>query len=371
MLVESGNPPPGGKKGGFGAAWAPPPLGCADGQSEETRRRHHPTWQPRRSSRQEAAVPSPQEQQASRVDLRRPALPGIEIEHLQTVSPGTSVNLQIGAEPLDESVLDNAVWHSLAGPHAEFAEREGQAARYDPDVSIFGALGDDGAVGWRDFGAVVGASGVAVLFRAELPQLPAAWTRLDGGRGHQMVLRDDGPVAAADDVTGVRPLGPDDVGEMLALVELTRPGPFSVRTVELGGYVGAFDDDRLVAMAGQRLAPPGFREIDRGVHASRLPRPRSRRRARPRWSHARSSPAASGRSSTTPPTTTPHAGCTSRSASGSVARSCTPRSGRPEPASVSRGAARRSRPPLRLQAPRRAHDGRPCHRAARWRGGWR
>ncbi len=171
------------------------------------------------------------------------------------------MNLQIGAEPLDESVLDNAVWHSLAGPHAEFAEREGQAARYDPDVSIFGALGDDGAVGWRDFGAVVGASGVAVLFRAELPQLPAAWTRLDGGRGHQMVLRDDAPVAATDDVAGVRPLGPDDVGEMLALVELTRPGPFSVRTVELGGYVGVFDDDRLVAMAGQRLAPPGFREI--------------------------------------------------------------------------------------------------------------
>ena len=48
---------------------------------------------------------------------------------------------------------------------------------------------------------------------------------------------------------------------MLALVELTRPGPFAVRTVDLGGYVGVFDGDRLVAMAGQRLAPPGFREI--------------------------------------------------------------------------------------------------------------
>ena len=48
---------------------------------------------------------------------------------------------------------------------------------------------------------------------------------------------------------------------MLALVELTRPGPFAVRTVELGGYVGVYDGDTLVAMAGQRLAPPGFREI--------------------------------------------------------------------------------------------------------------
>ena len=48
---------------------------------------------------------------------------------------------------------------------------------------------------------------------------------------------------------------------MLALVELTRPGPFSVRTIDLGGYVGVFDGDRLIAMAGHRLAPPGFREV--------------------------------------------------------------------------------------------------------------
>ena len=59
----------------------------------------------------------------------------------------------------------------------------------------------------------------------------------------------------------MRPLGPADVGEMLALVELTHPGPFVVRTVELGGYVGVFDHGALVAMAGERLAPPGFREI--------------------------------------------------------------------------------------------------------------
>jgi len=158
----------------------------------------------------------------------------------------------------DTALLDNSVWHSLAHAHEEFAEREGEAARYDPDVSIFAGLGEDTDAGWRDLAAVVGSSGIAVLFRAEMPPLPAGWTRLDGGRGHQMVLRD---LATVDPPSVVRPLGPDDVGEMLALVELTQPGPFAVRTVELGGYVGVFDGDRLVAMAGQRLAPPGFREI--------------------------------------------------------------------------------------------------------------
>jgi predicted GNAT family acetyltransferase len=97
-----------------------------------------------------------------------------------------------------------------------------------------------------------------VLFRAEMPQLPAGWTRLHGGRGHQMVL---GELAAVDVPPAARALGPEDVGEMLALVELTQPGPFGVRTIELGGYVGVYDGDRLVAMAGQRLAPPGFCEV--------------------------------------------------------------------------------------------------------------
>ena len=159
---------------------------------------------------------------------------------------------------MDESVLDNAVWHSLEGAHRSFAQRVGTAARYDPDVSVFGAIGDDdGDDGWRDLATLVGPGGHAVLFRAELPQLPAGWTELGGGRGHQMVLRELAPV----DVPDARPLGTDDVGEMLALVELTKPGPFAVRTVELSGYLGVFNSDQLVALAGQRLAPRGFREI--------------------------------------------------------------------------------------------------------------
>jgi ribosomal protein S18 acetylase RimI-like enzyme len=158
---------------------------------------------------------------------------------------------------VDESVLDNAVWHSLSDAHRSRAQRVGTAARYDPDVSVFGAIGDDGDAGWRDLATLVGPGGHAVLFRADLPQPPAGWTQLGGGRGHQMVLRELAPV----DVPDARLLGTEDAGEMLALVELTKPGPFAARTVELGGYVGVFSGGQLVAMAGERLAPPGYREI--------------------------------------------------------------------------------------------------------------
>jgi predicted GNAT family acetyltransferase len=56
-------------------------------------------------------------------------------------------------------------------------------------------------------------------------------------------------------------LGPDDVPEMLALVELTKPGPFRLRTIELGTYIGLRQSGRLVAMAGERLWIDDFREV--------------------------------------------------------------------------------------------------------------
>jgi len=74
-------------------------------------------------------------------------------------------------------------------------------------------------------------------------------------------------------------LGNSDAAEMMALAELTRPGPFLVSTVELGGYLGARHEGRLVAMAGRRLRVPGSIEISavcthpdhRGQGLSRLP----------------------------------------------------------------------------------------------------
>src|SRR5712664_4213450 len=51
------------------------------------------------------------------------------------------------------------------------------------------------------------------------------------------------------------------VDEMLALVELTKPGPFLKRTPQLGSYLGIREAGQLVAMAGERLKPYGYTEI--------------------------------------------------------------------------------------------------------------
>ena len=63
-------------------------------------------------------------------------------------------------------------------------------------------------------------------------------------------------------------LGDADVPEMLALTELTQPGPFGPRTHDLGRYIGIRVDGRLAAMAGERMRPDGAR---RSAPSARTP----------------------------------------------------------------------------------------------------
>jgi predicted GNAT family acetyltransferase len=74
-----------------------------------------------------------------------------------------------------------------------------------------------------------------------------------------MILRELGPSVPLD--APIVGLDGGHVGQMLELVELTQPGPFRPRTVEMGNYYGVFEDDRLVAMAGERLQTPHFTEV--------------------------------------------------------------------------------------------------------------
>jgi predicted GNAT family acetyltransferase len=86
---------------------------------------------------------------------------------------------------------------------------------------------------------------------------PADWELVAIMPGVQMV--GDGMACAPDD-EAVR-LTADDVPEMLALVKRTKPGPFLPRTIELGTYLGIRRRGVLIAMAGERLHPPGWTEI--------------------------------------------------------------------------------------------------------------
>jgi ribosomal protein S18 acetylase RimI-like enzyme len=156
----------------------------------------------------------------------------------------------------DASILDNPAWASMTGAHAPLAEIVGRAGRYHPEVAPFAALADhsDPRV-WADLHRLLG-PGTEVSLSGDV-EVPPDWEVLQQGAGVQFVAT----TLRTEPDPEAQPLGPADVPAMLDLVRRTQPGPFRPRTIELGEYLGIRHNGALVAMAGERLHPPGWTEI--------------------------------------------------------------------------------------------------------------
>ena len=155
------------------------------------------------------------------------------------------------------AVTDNPIWHSLTGEHKHLAIVHGQAARYPDEIAQFHAISDpDDPRSWADLAELAGpAAEVAVA--GPVPDQHPRWELVAEIPGVQLV---DVSLRAAESPDAIR-LTAADVPEILDLIERTQPGPFRPRTIELGTYLGIRQDGTLVAMAGERMRPPGWTEI--------------------------------------------------------------------------------------------------------------
>jgi GNAT superfamily N-acetyltransferase len=156
------------------------------------------------------------------------------------------------------SLLDNIFWHSLSGPFAHWTEGTDRARRFAKGFSPMLAFPDRAHPDFTDLAACCdleerfytdGWSGAA----------PAGWQVEMESTMFKMVW--DGPVPEEDPAPEAVPLGSAHAEAALELALLTKPGPFGLRTIELGEYFGCFEDGRLVAMAGERLHAGALREI--------------------------------------------------------------------------------------------------------------
>ena len=159
-------------------------------------------------------------------------------------------------------MLDNIFWNTLDGLHRHLSSGTAQARRYAPGFSPivgfpdaerpdFAALAPFCEHGERFYcDAWSGPAPEGWRIEAESTMYRMVW---DGGAPDS----DAAPAGFPDPVA----LGPQHAAQALALANLTRPGPFGPRTIELGDYFGYFDGERLIAMAGERMAAPGLREI--------------------------------------------------------------------------------------------------------------
>jgi len=158
------------------------------------------------------------------------------------------------------NVLKNVFWNCLTGPHARFAAGTGAARRYSPGFSPIAGFADEEC---PDFGALrpYCKPGEALYCSGWSGPVPDGW-RVDlESTMVLMVWNAAGPVADDSARAGFLELKPNHASQAVELADLTRPGPFGLRTIELGDYFGCFEAGRLVAMAGERMHAGAFREI--------------------------------------------------------------------------------------------------------------
>jgi GNAT superfamily N-acetyltransferase len=158
--------------------------------------------------------------------------------------------------------FDNLVWNALHSVHSHFAVRHGRAVRYPADVVPYAALANADHSDLSPLAALLSTGERVYLIGAR----PEATNTLDVGpplNCFQMLFS----ASAATNLNeltnhpAILPMTPEDAPAMVALTDLAFPGFFRCCTHEMGAYYGIRHNNELVAMAGERLAVPGSREI--------------------------------------------------------------------------------------------------------------
>ena len=155
-------------------------------------------------------------------------------------------------------LLDNIVWHALSGPQKKFSVGAKDIRRFAPGFSpIIGFADGDNP----NFNSLVPFCEPGEHFYCGewSGTAPDGWQIEEESTMFRMVW--EGASPADNDAHDPIQLGPQHAAQALELATLTRPGPFGLRTIELGDYFGFFEGDRLLAMGGERFYAGTYREI--------------------------------------------------------------------------------------------------------------
>jgi ribosomal protein S18 acetylase RimI-like enzyme len=154
--------------------------------------------------------------------------------------------------------LDRPIWSALTTRQKDLAEGGARARRFPPAIGPFADLVDMSPQSFAELAAIMSGSEISVLFTPDAVTPPDNFKILLADTGEQMIGT---PAESAVSGVNIVTLGVRDVPDMMGLVELTKPGPFGVRTHELGTFFGIKVDGQLVAMTGERMKPSNYTEM--------------------------------------------------------------------------------------------------------------
>lgn len=180
-----------------------------------------------------------------------------EIPHSTALPP---VDLSVGRNVIEEIChpLDRPVWTALTTRQAEFAQIAGTVRRFASAFGSFAASAEGTTDSLAELASLVVPGEQVFLQHGEEIKPPENLVIVRTLPTVQMVAIH---TEVASPSFEFEVLTPADAAEMAALARLTKPGPFSNRTGELGYFVGVRRKGRLIAMAGERMKPGSFTEI--------------------------------------------------------------------------------------------------------------
>lgn len=158
-----------------------------------------------------------------------------------------------------DHILDNPVWNALISSNSDMAIGNDLVKLFPADVAPFAGLKHFNPASFSVLSDLVPPKRTVVIVTAKKAEIPPSWNVVHQTVLFQMTGESFGPSLSNN--KDIVHLQKDHVPRMIALTQLTNPGPFLERTIEFGNYTGIFKGDQLVAMAGQRMHVNQYTEI--------------------------------------------------------------------------------------------------------------
>ena len=158
---------------------------------------------------------------------------------------------------METAELDNPFWSSLDSRHRHLARVSGEVSRFPAQYAPFLGVAHAGVDATNALAALV-APDESVYLLGVAPRVPAGWQLEASADLAQMICTSSIEVIEGPEVIELTDAHRADV---LALTALVYPHYFRERTMELGRYFGIYQDGRLAAMIGERLATDAYQEM--------------------------------------------------------------------------------------------------------------
>ena len=158
-----------------------------------------------------------------------------------------------------DNVLNNPVWHALNSGNYHLGEGNDRAKYFDSDVSPFVALRESDVNSFIELYEMLPGKRISFFATPVQFDIPAPWKIIACVHGLQLVH--NGIAIKESHIHPTIALSTAYCADMVNLAKLTNPGPFNMRTIEFGHYQGIFNDNKLIAMAGQRMHAFNYAEV--------------------------------------------------------------------------------------------------------------